>query len=78
MTGDAQEPLGQMGELHEIDQLIDRLREHSERAEAIARGELSPAMSFGGDGPSLADDLVHAANWLDVLVGKLEDEETGI
>ena len=73
MTGDAQKPLDQMGELHEIDQLIDRLREHSERTEMSARGELSPAMLFGSDGPSLADDLVRAANWLDVLVAKLEE-----
>ena len=78
MAGDVQGPPSQEGELHEIDQLVDRLREHGERAEMIARGELSPAVLLGGDGPSLADDLVHAANWLDLLVAKLKDEETGI
>jgi hypothetical protein len=70
------QPDGPEGERQHLNQLIDRLRLFAAQAGELAVGRATPGVLTGGEAQILADDLIQAANWLDSLVVRLEDEAT--
>ena len=70
------EPDGPEGERHHLNQLIDRLRLSAAQAGDVAAGRAAPEVLTSGGAQILANDLIQAANWLDSLVVRLEDEAT--
>jgi hypothetical protein len=70
------EPDGPEGERHHLNQLIDRLRLFAAQAGDVAAGRAAPEVLTSGGAQILANDLIQAANWLDSLVVRLEDEAT--
>jgi hypothetical protein len=67
-------PPGPADERQEIDHLIDRLRAAAAMAQSAADIESLSLQLSGDAAQTLADDLLRAAEWLDVLVTTLEDE----
>jgi|HubBroStandDraft_6_1064221.scaffolds.fasta_scaffold1494943_2 hypothetical protein len=70
------EPDGPEGERQHLNQLIDRLRLFAAQAGELAAGRATAELLTGGEAQVLANDLIQAANWLDSLVVRLEDEAT--
>jgi hypothetical protein len=68
------EPDGPEGERQHLNQLIDRLRLFAAQAGELAAGTAATDVLTGGEALILASDLIQAANWLDSLVVRLEDE----